>query len=82
MTYAAQHHYARKMALQAHAEQLLAQAEKSLSWLIGERDCIYEGASTPCGDVPDEGDRQALACYDRDIEQLQALIAAAKGEPA
>ena len=82
MTYAAQHHYARKVALQAHAEQLLAQAEKSLQWMIGELHCYYEGASTPDGDVPDENDRQVLASYDRDIDELQALIAAAKGEPA
>ena len=82
MTYAAQHHYARKVALQAHAEQLLAAAEKNLRWLIGERDCIYEGASTPDGDVPDENDREMLASYDRDIDALRALIAAAKGEAA
>lgn len=76
----AQHHYRRKVALQAHAEQLLAAAEKNLRWLIGERDCFYEGASTPAGDVPDDDDRQVLASYDHDIAELQALIAAAKGQ--
>ena len=82
MTYAAQHHYARKMALQAHAEQLLEQAEKSLRWMIDERHCFSEGVSTADGVVLDKEDREMIASYDRDIAELTALIAAAKGEAA
>lgn len=64
----------------AQAPALLSAVEKSLRWLISERDCLYEGASTWDGEVPDEDDRQILESYDRDIESLRALIASAKGD--
>ena len=67
-------------ALIAQAPALLAHAEKSLRWLIGERDCHYEGCSTPDGDVPEQDDREILASYDRDIDELRKLIALAKGD--
>jgi hypothetical protein len=76
----AQHHYARKVALQAHAAQLLAQAEKSLAWLADEREAHYQCCSTITGEVPEQDDRDTLARYDHDIAELQALIFAAKGE--
>ena len=62
------------------APALLAHAEKSLCWLIGERDCYYEGCSVrDSGEVVDENDREILASLDRDIDELRALISAAKG---
>lgn len=66
-------------ALLAQAPALLAHAEKSLNWLIGERDCHYDGCSTSDGHVLDKNDRHILASYDRDIDELRALIAACKG---
>lgn len=59
---------------------LLAAADKSLRWLIAERDCHYEGASTSDGFVPDLDDQQVLAAYDRDIDELQALIVSCRGD--
>lgn len=75
-----QHHYHRKVALQNHAAQLLAQAEKSLTWLTEEREVHFRCCSTFTGEVPDQDDRDTLARYDHDIAELRALIAAAKGD--
>ena len=63
----------------AQAPALLAHAEKSLMWLIAERDCHYECCSDPQGMVYDIEDQMTLEHYDRDIDELRALIAAAKG---
>lgn len=61
------------------APALLAHAEKSLMWLIAERDCHYECCSDPQGMVYDIEDQMTLEHYDRDIDELRALIAAANG---
>ena len=75
-----QHKTAANARLIAQAPALLAHAEKSLCWLIGERDCYYEGCSVrDSGEVVDENDREILASLDRDIDELRALISAAKG---
>lgn len=67
-------------ALIAQAPALLAHAEKSLNWLIGERDCHYEGCANPgSGYVHDADDRAVLDSLDRDIDELRALIQACKG---
>jgi hypothetical protein len=67
-------------ALIAQAPALLAAAEKSLGWLIGERDCLYDGASDNEGNVKHPEDQEALDAIDHDIDELRALIAACKGE--
>lgn len=65
----------------AHAPALLAHAEKSLNWLVGERDCFYEGCANPgSGYVHGADDRAVLDSLDRDIDELRALIKACKGE--
>ena len=67
--------------LMAAAPSLFAHAEKSLSWLVGERACLYEGHRNPVsGDVPDAEVRDLLDVLDNDIDELRALIAAAKGK--
>lgn len=62
-------------------EKAQQRREESLRWLIGERDCFYEGCA-----IEDEGDvlirdedRQVLDTYDKDIDELRTLIAAATG---
>jgi hypothetical protein len=67
-------------ALIAQAPALLQAAEKSLRWLRGERDCVYDGASDNEGNVPHQEDRDTLDAIDRDIDELKAVIAACKGE--
>lgn len=74
-----QHQTAANARLIAQAPALLAHAEKSLMWLIAERDCHYECCSDPQGMVYDIEDQMTLEHYDRDIDELRALIAAAKG---
>lgn len=69
-------------ALVAAAPQLLQAAKKSLNWLIAERDCYYEGCSTPEGEVPEFDDLEVLASFDRDIADLEALIRKATGATA
>lgn len=70
----------------AQAPALLAFAERTLPQLIAERDCYYEGCTNHLGEY-DEGiegdeDRETVQQFDREIDALRDLIAAAKGEQA
>lgn len=74
------------LALIAKAPDLLAFAERTLPQLIAERDCYYEGCTNHLGEY-DEGiegdeDRETVQQFDREIDALRDLIAAAKGEQA
>lgn len=62
--------------------ELLAQCEKMLRFLIAERDCFYEGCSIDGKDgrVLLDEDEEVLNSMDLDIDELQSVIAKAKGE--
>lgn len=66
-----------KARLIAHAPALLEHAQKSLQWMLGERECYLEGCSHADGEIPEAHDRDTLASLDRDIDELTALITAA-----
>lgn len=67
-------------ALIAAAPDLLAACKKSLRWMMGERECHYDAVTTSEGEYTDEEDRMAIEQYDRDIDELQALIDRAEGK--
>lgn len=48
--------------------------EKTLRRLISERDCFYDGCSTPDGHINDHDDRQVLAAMDADIDEAQHML--------
>jgi len=66
--------------LVAAAPDLYEALEAAARALIGERDCIYDGASLPDGTIPDGEDAAGIAEMDRVINQCRAAQAKARGE--
>lgn len=60
-------------------QALLLAIERVRVMLIAERDCFYDGCTNQGGEYSDDEDRMAVDQYDRDIDELDALIKAARG---
>lgn len=59
---------------------LVATAERRLRDLEVDRDLFHDGVVALHGTTLGEEDQMALDHYDRELSELRALIAAAKGE--
>ena len=65
----------------SEATELLEVTETLLKWIIGERQCVYDGCiTTDDGEPIASGDVQELADYDEVIRKAQAVINKVKGE--
>ncbi len=68
------------MAARDHAPELLERLEVMQSYLIGDRDCFYEGCAVGNeGQITDADDQHVLDSMDKDIELNAAIIKKAKG---